>query len=334
MEIRTEPRPTCLICGSRGAELHSNLKDRLFGVPGNWSLKQCSNSQCGLSWPDPMPSEEDIPLLYKAYYTHAQEGSRQQLIRRLRAFFYGGYMALAYLPSSLAGLRQARQQVSGMFLNGLQPGKLLDVGCGDGGFLHKMHQLGWIASGLDFDEQAIKNARSRYGKSITVMHSDLFHAGFRENEFDALTMNHVIEHVPDPVALLKEVRRVLKIGGRLVVTTPNIRSLGHQLFRESWRGLEVPRHLQIFSRDAIRACAEKAGFEKIDVRTTAANADTIVGASFSLREAKKNGDCASGSRVKINFLRGLRSLWLQYQEAFQLRRDPDCGEELVLICEK
>jgi 2-polyprenyl-3-methyl-5-hydroxy-6-metoxy-1,4-benzoquinol methylase len=243
-------------------------------------------------------------------------------------------MAVGYIPSSFLGVRKARHQVFNMFLDELKPGKLLDVGCGDGGFLHRMHTLGWAPTGLDFDGKAIENAKALYGKSMTVMHTDLLGAGFPEGEFDAVTMNHVIEHVPDPVGVLREARRVLKVGGRLVVTTPNIRSLGHRMFSESWRGLETPRHLQIFTRAAIRACAQKAGFKQVSASTTAANADTIIGASFSLVEAQKNEDYSSGSRIKINLIRGLRSLLLQYREAIQLRQDPECGEELVLICEK
>jgi 2-polyprenyl-3-methyl-5-hydroxy-6-metoxy-1,4-benzoquinol methylase len=57
-------------------------------------------------------------------------------------------------------------------------------------------------------------------------------------DFDAITMSHVIEHVPDPLASLDKCRRLLRLGGYLVLSTPNVRSLGHQRFGQSWRGLE------------------------------------------------------------------------------------------------
>jgi SAM-dependent methyltransferase len=335
MEIRTVPRPTCLLCGSQGKPLYSDLKDRMFAVPGNWSLKQCTNNDCGLCWLNPTPLEADIPQLYRAYYTHGDEGgSGQNLLARLRVFFYSGYMAATYLPSNILGLRKAKQQISNMFLLDLQPGKLLDVGCGSGHFLHRMYKLGWSATGLDFDAKAIEYAKAQYGSQLTVLATDLAGAKFAGNSFNAVTMNHVIEHVPDPIELLREARRVLKTDGRLVVTTPNIRSFGHEKFRDCWRGLETPRHLQIFSLAALRECARKAGFTRIKVITSSANADIIIGGSFGFLEAKATGDCSSGSRVKINFIRGVRSLLLQYREAFRLRRDPECGEELILFCEK
>jgi len=222
-----------------------------------------------------------------------------------------------------------------MFLDDLKPGRLLDVGCGNGVFLHRMHKLGWSATGLDFDASAIENAKARYGSELTVLHTDLPNAHFPDNSFDAVTMNHVIEHVLDPVALLAETRRILKAGGRLAVATPNIGSFGHKKFRDDWRGLETPRHLQVFSLKALEQCARKASFSFVKVNSSAANADIIIGASFGLLEAREKGDSFSGTRrVKTNFLRGIRSLLLQYREALLLRHNPDCGEEAVLICQK
>lgn len=334
MEIRTVPRPACIICGGQGKILHPDLKDRMFAVPGIWSLKQCIHRSCGLAWLDPTPIESDIPKFYTNYFTHKIDDPKQRALSKLRSLLYSGYMCATYVPSALLGLKKSKHLIQHMFLQDLKPDKLLDVGCGGGVFLHRMHQLGWSATGLDFDPKAIENAKTLCGPGVTVLHSDLVGAHFATDSFSAVTLSHVIEHAPDPVALLVECRRVLRADGRLVVTTPNIRSSGHERFRDCWWGLDSPRHLQVFSLSALRECARKAGFARIKVSTTAANADTFMGGSFGFEEAKKTGDCASGSRVKINFVRGMRSLLLQYREASQLRRNPECGEELVLICEK
>jgi len=334
MEIRTFQRPFCLLCGSEGNILHSKMQDRMFAVPGNWSLKQCANPDCGLCWLDPSPVESDIPLFYVNYFTHERDDTKQQFLRRLHWLLYGGYMLASHIPYALLGLNKARYQMRHMFLNDMSPGKLLDVGCGNGFFLHRMHDLGWTVTGIDFDAKAIGNAKKMYGDDLTFMNTNLSGARLPDDSFDAVTMSHVIEHIPDPVALLIEVRRVLKAGGRLVITTPNIRSFGHEKFQDCWAGLDAPRHLQVFSLPALQTCAHKAGFHAMKASTSAANADGFFGISFGFEEAKAKTNFCYEMKVQFNFIRGLRSLLLQYREAGRLRCNPECGEEAVLICQK
>jgi ubiquinone/menaquinone biosynthesis C-methylase UbiE len=221
-----------------------------------------------------------------------------------------------------------------MFLNDMKPGRLLDVGCGTGIFLKRMHDLGWSATGIDFDGKAIENAKKVYGDGLTFLNTDLTGAKFPDSSFDAITMSHVIEHVPDPVALLTEVRRILKAGGRLVITTPNIRSFGHEKFQDCWFGLDSPRHLQVFSLQALQQCARKAEFNVMTASTSAAHADGLFGISFGFQEAKAKAGRFYEMKAQFNFTRGFRSLLLQFQEAWRLRHNPECGEEAVLICQK
>lgn len=75
--IRTTEKNNCYLCGSEGASLYDNIKDRLFGVPGVWNLKQCSNTQCSLIWLAPMPIKEDLPKLYETYYTHSAPATKK-----------------------------------------------------------------------------------------------------------------------------------------------------------------------------------------------------------------------------------------------------------------
>jgi ubiquinone/menaquinone biosynthesis C-methylase UbiE len=243
-------------------------------------------------------------------------------------------MLATYVPSGLMGLNRARHQIRHMFLADVKPGNLLDVGCGNGIFLHRMHNLDWSVTGIDFDAKAIEYAKKMHGGDLTFINTDLSSARFADNSFDAVTMSHVIEHVPDPVGTLIEIRRILKSGGRLVVTTPNIQSFGHGKFRDCWWGLDSPRHLQIFSLQALKNCAHRAGFMAMKTSTSAANADTFIGGSFGFREAKIKGNRCTGETIQFNFLRGIRSWILQYVELWRMRYDAECGEEAILICEK
>ncbi len=311
--------------------MYNNLEDRLFRAPGKWQMRLCVNAECGLCWLDPVAIESDLQFLYDNYHTHKKTGSSLGFGAELRTFLLNVYKLATSFSSSFLGLNQERRQLLNMFVDDLPPGRVLDIGCGAGDFLYRMHQMGWSVTGVDFDGNAIANAKAQYG--FDLLHSDLAGARFPDNFFDAVTMNHVIEHVFEPVSLLSEVKRVLKPGGRLVAITPNIQSLGHSLFHDCWRGLEPPRHLQIFSLDALIQCARQASFETIQVRSSAANADIIIGASFGIREAKKRMT-DSRAHHEINILRALRSYFIQYREALLLRRQLDCGEEAVLICQK
>lgn len=216
-------------------------------------------------------------------------------------------------------------ELSVMTLKRLPQGKLLDVGCGNGQFLAMMQDLGWEVVGVEPDGQAVKAARACLG--LSVYEGTLEEAGFPEDSFDAITMNHVIEHVWDPISTLRECRRVLKVGGRLVVITPSIWSLGARLFSKAWLPWEPPRHLFLFSPRTLQECAEQAGLRVLKLWTTARSAHWICSASYSIR---RNGTLPGGLLQR-------QSLWLQFAGfVFQLVEYglcwvTDAGEEIVLI---
>jgi hypothetical protein len=145
-------------------------------------------------------------------------------------------------------------------------------------------------------------------------------------------MSHVIEHVTDPVATLEKCKGLLRQGGRLTVTTPNARSLGHAKFGRNWRGLEPPRHLQIFSPRTLAGCAEQAGFKVDFAGSTAANADYIIAASHSIARAPEDAMGGIGGGWELG--PAIKGVFGQYREHLALRNKPDAGEETVLIATK
>jgi len=300
--IHTEPKPTCYICGSDGRVLYQGLKDRLFGAPGMWSLKQCGgNPSCGLVWLDPMPVERDIGKLYATYFTHeTQTVSGMSNITSYRkkikdavlshAFDYterapnGPAVVFGYLAAQSRFLRE-RIGRSLMWLNGVRRGRLLDIGCGNGRFLVRMRDLGWEAVGFEPDTEAARIGRERYG--LEIYSRALEDVGSSEDLFDAVTLGHVIEHLPDPLQTLGTANRLLKEGGRIVIATPNTASLGHRWFRQTWRGLEAPRHLFLFSPNALRKTVEKAGFKTSFLWTYSGSAAKIWAKSCAIKNWKR-----------------------------------------------
>ena len=325
--IRTYSNSSCLLCGTAGRVLHSGLKDRLFGAPGTWELKQCPNPECGLVWPDPAPVPEDLGLAYQTYYTHVEPAAGSAgLVYKLGKW---AYWTGIRIPALLTGIYQERREFVQMFLRGRPPGRLFDAGCGDGQFLYLMKQHGWQGKGVDFDAAAIETGKKKYGVDLEV--GDFQAVPIEESAYDAVTMSHVIEHVPDPIACLDKCRRLLKPGGRLVVSTPNVRSLGHQTFKSGWRGLEPPRHLHIFAPHLLGECARRAGLKVIRTGSTAVNADYILSATMAIAHAPP-GTSQIGGGWDPRY--ALKAIAFQYKEHFALRRNPDLGEEAFLIAER
>jgi 2-polyprenyl-3-methyl-5-hydroxy-6-metoxy-1,4-benzoquinol methylase len=299
-------------------------------------------------WLDPRPLSEEIAKLYHGYYTHASSDEWEGVpyawgigsqIRRatwaVLALGYG-YRALAIGRKGAVAGRILRRfgllmDIVGatiMWLPSSPGGQLLDVGCGGGHFLARMQSLGWRVRGVEPDAEAVSIARRHF--NLNVYQGTLADGHFPPNEFDAVTMNHVIEHAPHPVELLQECRRVLKVGGRLVVVTPNADSLGRSRFGKAWRGWEPPRHLFLFAPDTLRACSERAGLRIDRLCTTARLAPGIWRESARIRHRQFTGQ-TQDERAGWGIRQWSRLMGL-YEHVFANHRG--AGEEVVLVARK
>ena len=320
--IRTRPCPDCYLCGSHGKALYQGLKDRLFGVPGDWNLKHCLNPACGLVWLDPMPIEEEICKAYRTYYTH-QKISNSQQGKRPRRFFRDSLHGAYSLLLRASPIYWERKRLSCMYLDKMSEGRLLEVGCGSGQRLARMRALGWKVEGQEVDPKAAAIARTVYGLKVCL--GKIEKAAIADDAFDAIIMNHVIEHVYDPIAFLAACYRMLKPGGKLVAVTPNIESRAHGRFGSCWRGLEPPRHLHLFSVTTIRRVAQEAGFINVSSWTTAANAEIIAKGSLEIRRAGQY-QMSSSSSLAV----ALKALCCQFLSSLIIPLHKYSGEECVL----
>jgi len=222
--------------------------------------------------------------------------------------------------------RRADLDFSVFYLVSKQQGLLLDVGCGGGSLLKGLHELGWEGEGVDFDAKAVRNARS---KGLRVHLGSLAEQQFATNTFDAVTMSHLIEHVSDPVALLRECHRVLKPGAWLVIVTPNANSWGHRLYGANWRGLEPPRHLHIFAPRPLANLLRETGFRNICMSTTIRAADFYFIASRSLQRTGRHEMGQTEPRTVRFWGRAMQAI-----EWVWLKLDPKVGEEIVAVAQK
>lgn len=264
----------CPICGSAAREImHEGLDDQVFFcAPGKWTLYRCSG--CGSGYLNPRPTPETIALAYSRYFTHkfnAPDGTESLgRIRRLRRALANGYRNARF------GTKRQPSNALGIWLLHWLPGQratldtemrhlwaaprgaaLLDVGCGNGAFLALASEVGWTAEGLDFDPQAVEVARQR---GLTVHYGGIETLDDRLEYYDVITLSHVIEHVHDPMKLLKSCFRLLKPGGRLWLETPNLDSAGHARYGKNWRDLDPPRHLVLFTLASLDLALTQSGF--------------------------------------------------------------------------
>lgn len=265
----------CPVCGSpeRTTELSDIWDATFFVAPGRWTLRRCG--ACRSGYLDPRPTEESIGRAYETYYTHLEtepdtrEKGRWERVRAAlgndyRRRRYGaavdhalpfGHLLLAMAPPMsriidkqfryLADLPQRRQPF------------VLDIGCGGGEWIRYVRAWGWNAVGADPDPAARKLGASK-GLDIREGGAEawLDHAG----KFDAVTLNHVIEHLHRPCETLAQAFELLKPGGRLYIETPNMDALSFKEYGAHWRGLEAPRHLVLFNRQSLLNALSAAGF--------------------------------------------------------------------------
>jgi ubiquinone/menaquinone biosynthesis C-methylase UbiE len=325
-KIITHQLPNCIYCNAPGLTYLSNVYDPDGVIQTPWSYKRCSNSGCNLIWLDPAPIETELWKAYTSYHTHTKEKVNLfsnfflSLIKRALNF-------LLFPVGLVSGLRKESRQIRMMLLGSIHPGKLLDVGCGGGRYLRRMQRHGWEVEGIDFDSQATLKVKQKYG--IKTYTGDLAQAKLADSSFDAITMSHSIEHLIDPEASLRECLRVLKAGGRLVITTPNVNSRAEKEFGPYWRGWEPPRHLHLFSLETIKLFLSRSGFNVEEMRTLASTAGTY-------RVSAMNRRKGLGKKVTFNFKVKLL-FWSLYQEFIDLYEQKNgnlAGQNLMVVATK
>jgi 2-polyprenyl-3-methyl-5-hydroxy-6-metoxy-1,4-benzoquinol methylase len=139
--------------------------------------------------------------------------------------------------------------------NGYPP-RVLDIGCATGAILEYLKNRGWQTSGVEISPAAeyAKNIRN-----LDIQNSALENCGFPPESFDVVLASHLIEHLNNPGIFLCETIRILRSGGYLILTTPNIGSFQARLFGNRWRSA-IFDHLYLFSASTIKTILKSAGF--------------------------------------------------------------------------
>ena len=232
----------CAVCSSSQQRLQWTVKDTLLGYGGVYRIVSCL--QCGTLRLSPLPPFEDRRLSFTDKYPLFDWalGRKTAVPEERIARFH---------PQIVEINRRHR------------PGRLLDVGCGDGYFIMGMEQRGWETRGIELHEATAGYARDQLGLDVDV---GAEHEVEWQGPYDCITLFGVLEDVDDPAACLERCRQNLADDGLLVIQTHNIASLEARYFGADWFNIEAPRHAWHFSPRTLLMLLGGHGFRQEHLR--------------------------------------------------------------------
>lgn len=233
---------SCLLCKSEDYQ-------EIVKVINNYNFKECKN--CGLIYITPQPDEATLKEFYPEKYFHSQHPKGYQ------DFIARKDDVINYRLKPLIEL-----------INNFSPnrGKLLEIGCALGYFLELAESCGWEAQGVELSSWAAQYAREK--TKVNVLTGKLEDIKFPDSYFDAIVMIELIEHTQNPDTFLKEVHRILKPEGRILITTPNSKSVHGKIWKRKFQEtFLIPEHLFLFSIPTINRILETNNFKIIHLQT-------------------------------------------------------------------
>ncbi len=248
-EISTERVPACPTCGGTARASFARGHDyELETCRNEWQFWQCTT--CGTVWLDPRPAVDTLGIIYPPHY-------------------YAYSMSDKVSPIALKGKAMLDRLKFGAIFKriGFEPTSYLDIGCGDGRYLDLFAARGVAKEriyGLELSEEPVARLRARGFNAFTRRVEDCVE--IPDASIELATMFHVIEHVADPLAVIRRISDWLVPGGVLAVETPNIESWDARLFKPRWwGGYHIPRHWTLFDAESLTRLFREAGLEVVYV---------------------------------------------------------------------
>lgn len=233
----------CVLCGSKSyLNFLNGGEDFEYGIKGKFNLIKCVS--CGLISLFPVPSTKQLLSFYpSSYHCYNNPVSRFTQL-------------LAY-----SNLKRQAKKIERLI--GKQ-GKILDVGCAGGEHFGVLNKFGnWQFVGIDFNKNVVEKGQKK-GREIYATTLEKFN--YTKQSFDLIIMDHLLEHVTNPVSTLKSAYFLLKKDGYLIGAVPNINSWDRVVAGRYWGGYHFPRHVYLFSLQTLTRLFVKNHFrmKKID----------------------------------------------------------------------
>jgi 2-polyprenyl-3-methyl-5-hydroxy-6-metoxy-1,4-benzoquinol methylase len=244
----TKSNARCLICNADLRMGAAGVFDTRFGIGGLYDIDRCE--RCGTEQTTPVPTPEQLKHLYEQYYNFGGEKSTRYTKWRELFLFSSLYRSFLKVDGDISF--HARKGA----------GRLLDVGCNEGRGLKFYKRNGFTAEGLELNETAAQVARAR-GYTVYTQTLETFAPS---TLYDVVVLSNVLEHTPDPKAMLGAICRVLNPGGYVWISCPNNRSWLRTVFGRFWINWHVPFHIVHFSARSLTQLLELEGYAVTEMR--------------------------------------------------------------------
>jgi SAM-dependent methyltransferase len=234
----------CAACGEARRSFAFEGRDWYVGAAsGSWQYFTCA--RCRSVYADPQPTAAELDAAYAASY--GPYSDEPTLLERL-------------------GEPLARREAAWLVALAEPTGLLLDVGCGRGTMMRRARESGWTGPirGFEPSEEVAMHASAKLALPIDVAPVESLPAD--AGPAKAIILRHVIEHVREPIPVLRTLREHLEPGGIIYVGTPDRRALAARVFGRHWHGYDPPRHLFAFTAGGVREMLRAAGFEPVAER--------------------------------------------------------------------
>lgn len=230
---------SCPLCDSAG--IHPVLTVKDHAVSGeSFGIWECDG--CAVRFTQDPPDADSIGRYYQSENYISHSNTSRGLVNKL------------YHQVRKITLKQKKELVQKVTRR--QTGNLLDMGAGTGLFTDTMRKAGWKVTGLEPDT----TARAKAGEMNILLNDIKDFSQLKRGDFDAVTLWHVLEHVHAIHDYLKQIKEIMKFGGKLIIAVPNYTSADAEKYGEYWAAYDVPRHLYHFSPGSMQALLQKHGF--------------------------------------------------------------------------
>jgi 2-polyprenyl-3-methyl-5-hydroxy-6-metoxy-1,4-benzoquinol methylase len=276
MEIITR----CPVCNKEEFNLFLNCLD--FTVSREtFSIVQCTS--CNFKFTNPRPESDSIGNYYQSddYISHSNTSK--------------GFINFTYKIIRKYTLLKKLQLISKFY----KTGSILDIGCGTGEFLNTCKDAQWKTVGIEPDDKTRKTASDRY--ALNIYSEDYLHE-LQDESFEIITMWHVLEHVPFLNERIKDLKRLVKPNGIIIIAVPNCDSLDAKIYKENWAAYDVPRHLYHFTPQTLEHVFKNHELKLFNILPMIFDSFYVSMLSEKIKRGKPNLLCSmwNGFRSNLN----------------------------------